>query len=126
MSKLETANNFSSYCVFNILKVDSSDSGIYSGRCKRVIRVSPENRNIRVSQIFKLLCSKGLKNFCGINFTKYIVLVSGTIVYDKLNLSTQKYFCKNVNHLNLFCTLFLQNIHRKKLKLSNYTGMVTN
>ena len=43
MPKLETAHNFSSYCVFNLLKVDSLDSGIYSGRCERVMRVSPEN-----------------------------------------------------------------------------------
>ena len=28
-------------------------------------------------------------------------------VYDILNLSAQKYFCKNVNHLNLFFVLFV-------------------
>ena len=40
----------------------------------------------------------------------YIVQLSGTIAYDILNLSAQKYFCKNVNHLNFFCVLFVEEI----------------
>ena len=66
MPKLETAHNFTSYCLFNIIKVDSYDSDNYSKKCERVIHV-----------------------------------------YEILNLSTQKYFSKNVNHLNLFFLLFV-------------------
>ena len=100
MPKLETAHNFGSYFVFNILKVDSQDSGIYSGRCKRDIWVSSENRNIWVFSIFKLFCRKGLKI---------------------LNVSSQNFFCKNVNHLNLFCVLFVEDILCEKSKFLNQT-----
>ena len=34
----------------------------------------------------------------------------GTTVYDILNLSAQKYICENVNHLNLYCALFAEDI----------------
>ena len=35
------------------------------------------------------------------------------------NMSAQKYFCKNVNHLNLCCALFIEDILCEKLKLSH-------
>ena len=37
----------------------------------------------------------------GINFTIYIVELLGTLVYNILNLTAQKYLCKNVQFAGL-------------------------
>ena len=40
----------------------------------------------------------------------YILCNFQELFYDILNLSAQKHFCKNVNHLNLFCIPFVEDI----------------
>ena len=105
MPILETRHNFSWCCAFSILMVDSSDSGSYSERCERVIQVSLENQNFWVFNFKTVLQQRlvliSLYTLC--NFQELLFMICP-------NLPTQKYFCKNANHLNLFCIIFVEDI----------------
>lgn len=124
MPKLETADNFSSYCVF--LRFWH----LFWNMWKSHLSLSWKSKHPSVL-IFKLFCSKGLKTTSvalislytyHVTFRNYCLWI---IVYI-LTLSAQRYFCKNVNHSNLFCVLFVEDIPYEKSKLSNRTGVGPN